>query len=475
MTCWGARCGSPTTCRIKRSPTPPPPASCRRSTTASTGRRSPPPTSTAAPSTPCSTCWAARCSQVGATGLTHTTIYDDAAHTITKSVIPDGATDPQATRTTSYDNGNRPVTVQRDYNDGTVDPTQAAAFDGLGRVTSQTSDDVTLEYSYLGAGGASTTQTATPQDPATFPGDPLDLSNTVALGGQQTSSSRQAPDGTAFEGTGLTYDPAARIATSTDPNGRITSYTYYPDGRVATRTTPSGTVVTDTYDATTGRLVNVTAQPSTGPSVSHTYTYVPAGEPGAGRVHTISDGTNTVTLAYDADGHVVSRGYSDGTATSATYTDTGLLATTTDVTGAVTTYHYDDAGRMTTVTQTRGDTTLAEVTYTYDSMSRIATTTRGNGITTTNTWTPRNQLATQRTTNASGAADRGPRLHLRPSRQRRPPHRHPPRRTEPDSRHLDHRLPLRRLQPAARFGRLPGGGGVGDAVEVDDLHPQHRR
>ena len=258
-----------------------------------------------------------------------------------------------------------------------------------------------MEYSYLGAGGASTAQTATPQNPSN-PGEALDLSSTIALGGQQTSSQREQA-GVTSEGTRLTYDPAGRIATSTDPNGRITRFTYYADGTVATRTTPSGTVVTDTYDAITGRLTTVTAETAGDPAVTLTYTYVPAGQPGAGRVHTIGDGANTVTLGYDADGHVVSRGYSDGTATTAAYTDTGLLATTTDVTGAVTTYHYDSTARMTSATQTRGDVTLAEVTYTYDAMSRILTTTRGNGITTTNTWTPRNQLNTQRTTNQSGS------------------------------------------------------------------------
>ncbi len=229
------------------------------------------------------------------------------------------------------------------------------------------------------------------------------MSRTLALGGQQTSSQRQQQGGTPFQGTGLTYDPAGRIATSTDPNGRTTSYTYHPDGNVATRTTPSGTLVTDSYDATTGQLTSVTAQPAAGPAVTLTYTYVPAGQPGAGRVRTISDGTDTVTVAYDADGHVVSRGYSDGTETSATYTDSGLLATTIDVTGAVTSYAYDTFGRMTSATQTRGDSTLAEVAYTYDAMSRIEAMTRGNGVTTTNTWTPRNQLASQATTTGSGA------------------------------------------------------------------------
>ena len=237
--------------------------------------------------------------QVGATGITHTTSYDDAAHTVTKSVVPADATTPEATRTTTYDNGNRPVTIERDYSDLTADPTQTSTFDGLGRRTTQTTDDLTLEYSYLGVGGVSTTQTATPQDPA-YPGDSLDLSRTIALGAQQTSSQRQQT-GTTAEGTRLTYDPAGRIATSTDPTGRTTRYTYYDDGNVATRTTPIGTVVTDTYDSATGRLTNVTAQPATGPSVSLAYTYVPGGQPGAGLVHTVSDGSDTVTLGYDAD------------------------------------------------------------------------------------------------------------------------------------------------------------------------------
>ena len=342
--------------------------------------------------------------QVGPTGITHATSYNDIAHTTTQTAADaDGSASPDATRITSYDDGNRRVSVQRHYSDGTADPTQTTDYDGLGRVTSQTSDDLTLHYTYLAAGGASTAQTAIPQDTLAFPGDPLDLSGTVALGGQQTTSARNQPDQPASQGTRLTYDAAGRMATSTDPTGRTTRYTYYPDGTVATRTTSSATVVTNSYDPGTGRLTSVTAQPSGGAAATRTYGYVPAGQPGAGRVRTISDGTSTVTLGYDADGYVVSRSYSDGTATSAKYTDTGLLSTTTDVTGAVTSYSYDAAGRMTTATQMRGTTALASVTYTYDAMSRVKTTTRANGVTTTNTWTARNQLSSQRTTSGSGS------------------------------------------------------------------------
>ena len=88
--------------------------------------------------------------------------------------------------------------------------------------------------------------------------------------------------------------------------------------------------MTDFLNATTARLTSVTAKPTSGPAVTTSYSYVPAGQPGAGHVHTISDGTTTMTFGYDADAHVISRGYSDGTTTSAHYADTGLLATTTE-------------------------------------------------------------------------------------------------------------------------------------------------
>lgn len=343
-------------------------------------------------------------------GIAHETAYDDVAHTTTRTVDPAGSASVSMIRLTSYDDGNRQLSEQRSYVDPGApasqqysDPLESAEYDGLGRTTSRTESDLQLDLRYDGRGGSSQTQTATPQAAAAFPGDAVDLSRTATLAGQQTTSSRSVEDGPAAEGADLTYDAVGRLLTSTDPLGRTTTWTYHDDGEVATRTSELGTVLTDTYDADTGRLVSVKADPADGPTLTRTFSYVDAGEPGAGRVQSVTEGDQKVTLAYDADGHVVRRSYSDGTSTSASYGDNGLLATTTDVTGAVTSFLYDSAGRMTTVTQRRGSTVLATVTYTYDAMSRVQTTTRGNGTVTTNTYTGRNLIASQTTKTAAGA------------------------------------------------------------------------
>ena len=50
--------------------------------------------------------------QVGATGITHATAYDDAAHTTTQGVVPAGRRPPAVDAAPPrYDDGNRPVIV----------------------------------------------------------------------------------------------------------------------------------------------------------------------------------------------------------------------------------------------------------------------------------------------------------------------------------------------------------------------------
>ena len=346
-------------------------------------------------------------SQDEATGLTHLKSYDDgAAHTMVTALLPDGAAQPNMSTTTSYDDADRAIHVQTTYTAGSggtiADPASAKVFDGLGQPTANTGNDLTVTNDLSGPGGIAASSTAAPQSTDEFPGDPMTAVTTHALAGQATSRTLHQDDEVSTAVV-VEYDAAGNVVAAIDPEGRTTTYTYTPDGEPLTKTSPSGTVTTHSYDPTSGLLAGITVTAPGKPTRAITYTRVPAGQPGAGLVATVSDGTDTITYGYDVDGHRTSVTYPDGTSTSADYNDNGRLATTTDVTGAVTTYTYDaQEGTTTSVTQRRGGTVVASVAYAYDAMSRIVTTTRGNGTVTTNTYTDQNQLASQTTKNAAG-------------------------------------------------------------------------
>src|SRR5919197_303038 len=133
---------------------------------------------------------------------------------------------------------------------------------------------------------------------------------------------------------------------------------------------------------------------STRPAAAATQNTHYINAPTPARVPAVSDSSVRIGYDYDADGHTTAVHYPDGTTTAATYKDTGQLATSTDITGAVTSYSYNPAGDLTGATQTRGDTN--------DSLDRVATITRGNGVRTAITYTDANQVKTQTTTAANG-------------------------------------------------------------------------
>jgi len=345
-------------------------------------------------------------SQDEPTGLTHLKSYDDgAAHAMVAELLPDGATQANMSTTTTYDDTDRAIHEQTTYaagSGGTIaDPVSAKEFDGLGQPTATTGNDLEVTNDLSGPGGIAKSSTAAPQSTDEFPGEPMTAVTTHALAGQATSRTLHEGDEVSTAVT-VEYDAAGNLVSAIDPEGRATTYTYTPDGQPLTKTSLSGTVTTHSYDSTSGLLSGITVTAPGKPTRAITYTRVPAGQPGAGLVATVSDGTDTISYGYDVDGHRTSVTYPDGTSTSADYDDKGQLVITTDVTGAVTTYVYGADGTLTSATQRRGTTVLASVSYAYDAMSRIATTTRGNGTVTTNTYTDQNQLATQTTKDASG-------------------------------------------------------------------------
>jgi len=161
-----------------------------------------------------------------------------------------------------------------------------------------------------------------------------------------------------------TYGSASgRLATMTDPKGQVTTYTYALDNAIlstvytnAQMATPS---VTYTYDAQYGRVATMTD----GTGVT-TYTYHPAGVPGAGQVAAV-DGPltdDTITYSYDQLGRVTTRAI-NGAANAVTWAfdALGRVTSETNVLGTFS-YTYDGvSGRVAAVTYPNGQTSA----YTY--------------------------------------------------------------------------------------------------------------
>ncbi|WP_345033016.1 polymorphic toxin-type HINT domain-containing protein [Kutzneria kofuensis] len=146
----------------------------------------------------------------------------------------------------------------------------------------------------------------------------------------------------------LTESRDARSANAAD-NTYKTSYTYTAAGQLATQTTPDGSVVTHTY--TTGRE---SINPSTGMSGTQTG-ICPCAPPGL------------LLTSTDAMGAV----------TSYNYFVSGSLAQVTKPAGLVTRYTYDAMGRTLTRTQiSDSQPSGVTTTYTYDALSRLATVTQ---------------------------------------------------------------------------------------------------
>jgi RHS repeat-associated protein len=205
--------------------------------------------------------------------------------------------------------------------------------------------------------------------------------------------SRADPDGHTWT---YGYDPANRVIKATDPLGNSATYGYDGDGNQTTSADARGITTTTAYDAS-NRPLKITYSDGT-PTVSYAYD-------ANGDVTSVTDATGTRTLSYDADGqltsaagpgsgsfsygydaagNVTSRTYPDGTkityaygpgeqpasmvASSATtaysYDAAGNLTSTALPDGVTETRTYDGAGRLTKIADAKGTSTLDSYTLT---------------------------------------------------------------------------------------------------------------
>ncbi|WP_284440282.1 LamG-like jellyroll fold domain-containing protein [Streptomyces vilmorinianum] len=288
------------------------------------------------------------------TGVTHTArisrTYDADGNLLTEST--EDTTGGDATRTTTYRYN------MRGLNDSVTDAAGNQAtynHDALGRVISETDpagNVVTHTYTKRGQLAESVLKNWT--------GDPSGQTRDLVLGSKA-------------------YDPAGRLASTTDAMGATTAFTYYDDGLQATTTAKQ---VTQSNGSKKDILLGATVYDGAGNPVSAiasggaaTVNTVDAlgrttrsvfDPNGLNRVSTFAydaedrlteqtqsiDGTGkkvTSTTEYDAVGNPVKATVTDGTTTrvsSSTFDQRGLPLTQTSPRGITSTGRFDELGRL---------------------------------------------------------------------------------------------------------------------------------
>lgn len=223
------------------------------------------------------------------------------------------------------------------------------------------------------------------------------------------------------------------LASEQRPAGNVTSYTYDARGRVETMSQGTATTplerMTYTYDATSGKknseVVSAFQNGAWVTKKSESYTYTSDGHLSNvvhadstrlvyaylpdGTLSSIQDENHSVpntTYTYDPANRLATITQKLATAaggqivTSYGYDTQGNLTSVTDPNSNVTTYVYDDFGRMLRQTSPVSGVT----TYSYDAAGNVLTTADANGATTTRTYDTLNRVLSS-TSTRTGATE----------------------------------------------------------------------
>lgn len=161
------------------------------------------------------------------------------------------------------------------------------------------------------------------------------------------------------------YDTRGNLTSWTDPAGETWSYTYDAAGRALTATNPAGAVETLTYGGD-GTLATHSIDGET-----TTFAY-----DGLRRLETVTHpDTTTVQFGYDARDRVTSTTDELGRTRALVYDQNGNLTSYTNRAGETWTFAYDELDRLERVT----DPLANSVTQTYDALGRPMGFTNGDG------------------------------------------------------------------------------------------------
>jgi RHS repeat-associated protein len=357
-------------------------------------------------------------------GYTTTYTYDDNGNLLTKSISVGGSdavtrytygnssdpgdltatTDPDGDTTTyTYDADGDKASTTDDLGD-----LSTSTYNADGQLTSVTQPDGNVAgatksykttYTYDTLGHVLTT--TTPQGHVTtdaYDGDGNLTSVTDAAGHTVTYTYDLADEQTEVKQadgtiTKTTYDPDGRMASQTDGNGHTTTYSYDPLGRQASVTNADGRTTSYTHDGD-GNLVTITD--AEGQVTTRTFNAV---NDLTGT--TYSDKTTpSVTMAYDADGHLIAM--TDGSGSwSWTYNSMHEPTSITEGNSGTVNYTYDLDGHVTSITYPNGQT----VTMTYDGAGREASVEDWLGNTTTFAYDADSNLISEQFPESTGELD----------------------------------------------------------------------
>jgi RHS repeat-associated protein len=250
---------------------------------------------------------------------------------------------------------------------GVTDPdggTTSYAYDSMGYLTSVTDPlGRVTSYSY-DAGERLTGVTAADGGQTTYGYD-----------GTGDLTSRTDADGNTWT---YTYNADYELVKETDPLGASESYAYDGDGNQLAFTDADGAVTTTTYDAD-NRPVQVAYSDGT-PTVTYAYD-------ADGDMTTVTDGTGTRTLGYDADGELTTADGPGSASFSYAYDGDGNVLTRTYPDGTTTSYSYDADDQIASLT-----TGTATTTYSYDPAGDVTSVALPDGVTETGTYNGTGEL-----------------------------------------------------------------------------------
>jgi RHS repeat-associated protein len=232
---------------------------------------------------------------------------------------------------------------------------------------------VTWRYTY---GGSDSKRIATITDPlgkiTTY--NYVNSSNQTLF--DPTSITTPAPNGTtAASKTSFTYSTTGELLTVTDPLGHVTTLTYTAAGLVQTIKDAQGKITTFQYDTRGNRTANIDAL-----NQQTTFAY-----DSMNRLTSISYPTSPATstlFAYDSRGRRTSVTDPNGKTTTYTYDDADRLIAVTDPQNGMTQYAYDTEDNSTSITDTSGRITQ----YEHDAQGRVTQTTFPSGLIETYTY-----------------------------------------------------------------------------------------